>query len=1012
MKPTLHFIVQIGLIFCMLIISVAGIYAQFSQKGVTLEYNRRQAKTPYTSPVELRFEGASTTNNTLNGANGSFVLQFDKAHAGDTIKGYDIIIGNQKYILFNKDKIKNWNLSSQAKLEIVVCPKELINYLEKTYSENQINQLKQRYNKLKAELQASVEDAEDLRKQLTKLDKDYKNEINYIKARAVLFAYVDETQIDSLESLRREAILTNNFERATQIGKEMNLVGVSNSTIENYRIAKSTYNHWVSKLEELSVVIEDHVQNCLSTGEPKDSLASYYMSLVDIYKSLLEEYKDIKSKETSYEDTKKKLGNLLFFIADNIYWFNEYNNSYQEETLYIEAANLCNSNALWHLATTGNDRINYQQKKEYAHQLLNNVEYLNAELPEYIDRDGVRNYYESFPDFGLNTKMGIMYYHIIADNEVSLTYYQQIDTMCTKVKIPASVQYNGRNYKVTKIGNDAFHKYMGVWWGESNTPNAIFMRDSSFCENYSFLEEVANPLMLPQEDTPEGSNILDEVILPNTVRYVGEGAFLCASERDYFHVNIPKGIKKIRDRAFSGVNFDKGVVNLPEGIEEIDNICEGGRGPYTFYIPSTLKDMHDTFGSIHKYSPDVKSIIVSPKNKHYRMIQGNLYSFDKKEIYIGSLYNDYTHNDQRSTLYITKECETDLEYVFSDFYSPLQFACIDSVVVEKENQRYFAQDGVLYDKKEMNCLLKPYSISEISIPSFVVKNEPFGEILSDVRKILIPNNLSLDFTCELFSSMKDTITVRYYQKEKSITSKKDVIPFIKSVLKENPKSDSLKYLLGTLYLNSYDIRSSYDILFKTNWSDSVLGNRLIYLYRERVNERDSLFAKLKDANENDDYNAQSYLYSEMIKFWECYTEEDDIYFLSRLYNWRGIAYRMIGEYTNSQDSYEKAIQVLDVFYNKNPWKYKDYISAVYSNMAIGYSDQNSIDMAFSYFEKSLSVNPQNVNALEGLGIACLEKQDIRKAKDILKQIVDINNEYQNNGYLKQQIEKYENGTRD
>ena len=390
--------------------------AQVAQKGITLEYNRSDRKTTYTKPVEFSFEGASSTNNQILHDKGSFVLMFRNSNPGERVSNYQIQIGDQKYVLFNKNNIGEWNLSSTEVLEIVLCRKDLIDYLEKTYTQNQVNQLNLRYEKAKKEiekqkneLKKAGEEINELNRQLDQLNKEYQEELNYIRARAVLFAYVDEERLDSLELLRRECILNNDFEGATAIGNKMDFKGTSEALFENLKIGWNTYSKYRTELLNLSMIVEDHIQNCISAGYEEDNLQSYYATLTEIYKNLMVSFEDSKSQEKTYLSIKKKYGALLYHLAETT----------NNDSLYSEAANQDNSDALYHVINYNNFNGSLNGRY-YAKKLLDNVAERGYEIPEilidfdYDDAvDEIRDNYESFPDFVNETDNGYFFYHII-----------------------------------------------------------------------------------------------------------------------------------------------------------------------------------------------------------------------------------------------------------------------------------------------------------------------------------------------------------------------------------------------------------------------------------------------------------------------------------------------------------------------------------------------------------------------------------------------------------------------
>ena len=790
----------VGLFLCIIIWTIpTHSNAQFKQHGVTLEYNRKHAKSIYSKPVELRFEGASSTLNKTEGEYGPFVLQFDKAHAGDTIKGFSIVIGDKDYIVFNRDKINDWNLSPQAPLEIVVCKKSLIEWLKNTYINNRMAQLENKIKRLKIELSKSNKEADEYRKRLQEIEDKYYYEANIIKAQAVQFAYVDETQLDSLELLRREYVLKNDIVSAVEIGEKMDLVTSSISAIHNYNISQKAHEHWKDKLVKLSTIIEDHILNCMSSSNYEDEfefeheLSSYRVTLIDIYRLLLKEYSDSKSKTDSYLRVKKRLGVLLCREA-------EFSEDSIRDSLYLEAAQLNNPSAYYYNSKYSN-KTKYEEKKKYSKNLLDMLENSITGEMDGINIDEVREYYESFPDFGMETEYGIMYYHILNENEVCLSFYQQLDTLIKRIVVPSTVYYNGKIYTVTKIGRNTFRDgtwiYHGTlsWWD-----NAMFQTDSSFCDNYSIIINANRESLYPS--FPEWTNepqfaeidsfsrlvpIINEVVLPNTIYSVGQGSFCGLKE---LYVNIPEKVKKIKEDTFRSLFWTTGIIDIPEGVEEFDgfsglfsNEYEYDVG-YSLYLPSTLQKL-DNFECVWRDSPTICSINLNPCNDYFLIINNLLYSADSSCIYFATAYND-----DDKILFIPKQYTSDLDSVIEYAYFPSQlWSGYDSVYVEADNPVYASYHGVLYDKELKVIKFLPLGIEKVVLPdSFVNIESGCGYI----NNIVIPKDMKDELVLQLLNkAVEESIIVNYYDVERPISSKEELLLFVDEIIMNNPNEAHL-----------------------------------------------------------------------------------------------------------------------------------------------------------------------------------------------------------------------------
>lgn len=999
MKRFITLVIFLFYIFC--------VEAQFVQKGVTLEYNRNKAKTTYIKPVSIRTDNAEPSVS----SNGIFALTFTKATmAGDTIKSTDIRVGDEKYVLFNKDRIRGWVLTPKKDLEILVCKKEIVDYLESTYTNNYVNQLKKNYEQSQRRLRESTEDAENLKKELAKLKADYDHEVNMIRARAVLFAYVDETEKDSLELLRRECILNNDLERAWKIGEEMNLGGLANSYIENVKKSRATYEQNLQNLFECATLLEEHIQISESTevGEDEELTKPYYESLAEVYNTLIEELKISNSRAETIGDLKKKLGRI-----------------YCKEEKYEEAVKIGYLEALWLLSS---DKLRgYEERRNYAIALLDSLKHQDYtfDLPDYTDYNSIDDIIEdceSYPDFGIQYSGFILFYHILDNHEVSIVHCQEVDSLINHIKVPEKIIYQGQTYTVTKIGKGAFLD------DESYTEKAVFERDSSYCENYSIVENYFGPpIPYPSPYRCDGLRQLfyfTKVTLPNTIRYIGRfafgvGRYFYQGEEDTepqgIEVNFPKSLKVIKCNALSGVEYKNGIVEIPEGVEVIEDAWGYSEKFLSFSIPSTAKTI-EAFRAPYRYSPLIKKIKLSDRNKNFVLINNILYTADSTEVYLGSI-----SRTRSSHLYIPKNLKTDILSVVEDVWDKdILPSIIDSIYADSNNPLYSTIDGILYDKKLETLILKPKSMKRISVPATLkdIGNYSGGyyelsESSYSERHYFFPNEIDPDMFVKILvdETREDTIALDFYGVKSEIISVNDAdkmdnyIKFINTALKENSHESKLLYIKALLQLDLYDTKSATDILQQTKWEH--------HSYKDKLAPKIELTKHLADSLRHEIDNAINdirYLSYERIIGWqERFAKsglEEDVYKLALLHYLKGI--RDSWDSEESEKDRRKTIELISSLAFNDSLKIGKYLSDIYLTTAILYYNYNlsdNLEIVERNLKFSLAFNSDNIVALEVMGFVYLHKNELEKTKLMLEKMREIDEGYADECQLKRKLEE-------
>lgn len=102
-------------------------YSQSTQKGVTLEYQGKNAKTTL-GGVQIIAGGASEISNPEDG---TFTLVFQTLKSSDKVAVNRI--AKTGYVLFNKDVVDEWSVNEKATFRIVLCKSEEFDNLVADY---------------------------------------------------------------------------------------------------------------------------------------------------------------------------------------------------------------------------------------------------------------------------------------------------------------------------------------------------------------------------------------------------------------------------------------------------------------------------------------------------------------------------------------------------------------------------------------------------------------------------------------------------------------------------------------------------------------------------------------------------------------------------------------------------------------------------------------------------------------------------------------------------------------
>ncbi len=190
------------------------------------------------------------------------------------------------------------------------------------------------------------------------------------------------------------------------------------------------------------------------------------------------------------------------------------------------------------------------------------------------------------------------------------------------LRIPSYVTCKGKKYRVTEIADHNYYSHSGPieWDSEGDVYGRLEGINPPKYRRYSYND-------LPYIDNHlhgfcHAENI-KTVILPDTLTYIGEGAFCKWPKLE--KVVFAKKYKKltIGINAFAGLKWKS--ITFPEGTYELKRCAAGSIPEIT--IPSTVKKI-----GAEVVNADTKKVTISKGNKKFKMKDGILYSYDEKQL--------------------------------------------------------------------------------------------------------------------------------------------------------------------------------------------------------------------------------------------------------------------------------------------------------------------------------------------------------------------------------------------
>lgn len=968
--------------------------AQFTQHGRTLEYHGRQSKTTYTSPVSIAFQGCSSTTNDKAG---NLSLVFPNAKAGNVVSCTDLEISNSQYVIFNRNDFDIWTLGDRN-LSIVLCKKSKIDSYVAIYTKVQMDVSNAKYETKKKELYNSEQDKIALKKELEQLTKKHNEEIKEIKANALIFAYIDEEKMDSLQYEQHLCILNNDIKKAVEIGQQIDFKNNMSKQLSNFEASIKKSQEIGLKLFQEAEALSLHIANCELLSIEEDSLKDDYDILIKSYRSLIAQYpNNFKCSEEVYKKTKIKLGNILYKYADKVIGYTS--GVYNEDTIkcYMKEAASCNNSdaMLWFVE----NHENRDTAKVYAKILLEGIESRKLNIPGDYSYYDIKDICNSIPDFKTENKSMVFYYTVLDSNRVSLTHVHCKDTTIRKIRIPKKVIYGNNKYRVTEIGTCALGE---ASYSELLLKRRRFIDDKDFYNNLNFA----------MKDSSHAAKI--KLIIPETITYIGAGAFNPRLSPVLFLLNgIPKNLEILRINSFADCEFNSGEIKIPNKVKKIEEDAlplwwdddNYKMKFYNIFIPRSLERIDCLDGlSGGNGGNGVGKIVDISNNPNFKLINGALYNADSSYVYLGTI------GQYNNILTITRNLKFD-DYFFGRLHYIQQGLAIDSISFDEKNPYYSYFDHCIYTKQldtllyilptvdnvRLSTNLK--SISVIDMPSEIYYEIPNGMPIEGLKECLgVFYNSNIKF--KLYGN-------EYTNKESDSENKICESEFLDTILKDNRNNPKLLCAIALLYLENdyfYQADELLDSIIDVSDSNSYFCTLLsdsCSSYMARINTYIEEYNSTNSNNHDDmveiclklrDYfnNTADYLNTEV--------SVHNAFYI----NWVLGAQESYNSRSNSLYYMEKGIPyALKLITKFDIEKYKNIVSGFYSSLANVASHDDDSDnslKALQYANKSLELNPNNIEAYEALATyfyynGGVEKN--KKIKEIITKVENIDSTYKN-----------------
>lgn len=302
------------------------------------------------------------------------------------------------------------------------------------------------------------------------------------------------------------------------------------------------------------------------------------------------------------------------------------------------------------------------------------------------------------PVFSYDFMVNGIAYNIISDEKMTVEITEPDDSYTGNIIIPENVRYNGKEYKVTRIGDWAF-----FFCDELNSitiPESISEIGEEVmtgCENlYSINVHENNPYFCS----------VDNVLFDKRQKVL----YVCAAMKEGDYI-IPQTVTKIGNTAFDSCERLTSI-SIPESVTYIgDEAFAYCSSMSSIYIPQNV----EYIGKLaFNFCEELESIKVNENNLHYTSIEGILYDKNKTTlIFCPGAKREGVFNIPLSVKEISPRAFTECPHIKEiNIHKDVNKISLDafhtcfnlkSINVDKENKNLKSIDGVLF-LKSLNAL--------------------------------------------------------------------------------------------------------------------------------------------------------------------------------------------------------------------------------------------------------------------------------------------------------------------
>lgn len=154
------------------------------------------------------------------------------------------------------------------------------------------------------------------------------------------------------------------------------------------------------------------------------------------------------------------------------------------------------------------------------------------------------------------------HFDILEDGKSAEIYRIEYPEKTTKITIPETVQYNGKNYTVTEIS--------GWTWSKQEKELVTDKRKKNYMEYVGTGKYYTKTVSCLARYGEYSNEKIERVVIPDTVISIGANAFRDCLKLE--KINIPEGVEILGKSAFSHC-YELQEITLPSTIKEIGEYC-------------------------------------------------------------------------------------------------------------------------------------------------------------------------------------------------------------------------------------------------------------------------------------------------------------------------------------------------------------------------------------------------------------------------------------------------------